>query len=419
MIALPVRPRLAFRPRLLSLLVGVFLTGLRPSALASELAWASATTAAPVRTIWTPAVGREGPAPAVIYLRGLSVPRAGTVPDEVLVAEFRDAGFGVFEVDYAGHPRATLPGLVDDLVQLRLDLRDGRLLAGERLDPARIFIVPSGCRLRRDVTFSREGDRVLGLDVVYPAEPRTPVGTVLEFSCDNANRMGNGSLAFCTDALLPLAALAGHAAAMADHPVAAPYRGIDPMPESAFRAKAAVRALRALGESGDLPLNGRIVPAGFSRGSGIALLLATTEGNTTWEGGGTAPERSSAVHGAVVMSGRFTYLDLLPDDPMIPRHEAIWGPRGDAEARWRAQGALDALARPIPYPLFLTINPTESPHALHQMQVLQRRLDALGSPYVYAPEATDRGHRMPVEPDVISAILGYLKARLSPDPDVP
>ena len=100
-------------------------------------------------------------------------------------------------------------GFVADLVKLRADLRDGALLAGEAIDLNRVFVVPAGCRLLRNVEFYRSPHRTLALDVIYPSEPHTPVGSVLEFSCDNQNRMSNGSLAFCTDTLLPVAAL-GH-----------------------------------------------------------------------------------------------------------------------------------------------------------------------------------------------------------------
>src|SRR6185312_10776297 len=106
--------------------------------------------------------------------------------------------------------------------------------------------------------------------------------------------------------------------------VAAPYKGFDPMPDCAWKIKAAVRTLRA--ESAELGLNGRIVPAGFSRGSGMALMLATTNGRPEFENHGDHPELDSSVQGGVILSGRFTYLDLLPGDKMIPRYEKTWGP---------------------------------------------------------------------------------------------
>src|SRR5207248_2722838 len=119
-------------------------------------------------------------------------------------------------------------------------------------------IVPSGHRLLRDVVFYRDAGRTLAMDIIYPSHPAQPVGAVLEFSCDNANRMSNFSLDFCTDTILPAAATEGFAVAMADHPVAAPYAGFDAMPDCGRKIKAAVRTLRAEGAA--LGLNGRIVP---------------------------------------------------------------------------------------------------------------------------------------------------------------
>lgn len=359
----------------------------------------------------TPPPGSASAAtPVVFYLKNLAAPRVGTEPDEPILRDLRTAGHLVAVIDYAAHPRSVVPSIYSDLLRLREDIQSRRLLADRKLDAARIYIVPAGCRLRRDVVFYRDAARTLALDVIYPSQPKAPAGAVLEFSCDNAERMGNFSLAYCTDALLPAAAIDGHAAAMADHPVAAPYKGLDAMPESAFKAKAAVRALRAVGA--ELGLNGRVVSAGFSRGSGMALLLATTSDVAELESGGEHAGVSSSVQGAVVMSGRFTYIDLLPDDKMIPRYVKIWGERAANEDVWRRHGALDHLRGPT-VPLFLTINATESPEALHQMDVLRRRLTELASPFVYHPETASRGHKMPLDPAVLEPLHAYLRERLA------
>ncbi len=347
--------------------------------------------------------------PLVIYLQGLAAPRVGTESDETIIADFRAQGFLVATLDYRGDVRAHWPQLNRDLAALRAQLHRREWLGDRALDPARIFIVPAGYRLKRDVVFARDGARVLAMDILYPSQPAHPVGALLEFSCDNARRMGNYSLQFCTDTLLEGAATEGFAVAMADHPVPAPYQGLDPMPSCAQLIKAAVRTLRAEGNA--LALNGGIVPVGFSRGSGLALMLATTRGRTELETVGENRGVSSDVQGAVVLSGRFTYLDLLADDKMIPRYERAWGTRAAHRDTWRAHGALDHLAAPT-VPLFLSINVTESPEALHQMEVLRRRLDALRSPYVYFPETEPRGHRVPLAADVLDPLLSYLRARL-------
>lgn len=397
------------RAALLALLGTV---GTCPWSSAATLRWQSLATGAGIAGALLEPAGAappHGKPPLVVYLKNLAAPRVGTESDESIVASFRAEGFLVAVLDYAHAPRARWPWLNRDLADLRTALHRHEWLADRQLDEAHIYLVPAGYRLKRDVVFARDGARTLALDILYPAKPAHPVGAVLEFSCDNANRMGNFSLQFCTDTVLEGAATEGFAVAMADHPVPAPYRGLDPMPLSAQLAKAAARTLRAEGAA--LGLDGRIVSAGFSRGSGMALLLATTTGRREFETRGEHRGVSSDVQGAVVLSGRFTYLDLRPEDPMIPRYAKTWGERATHLDAWRAHGALDYLVAPT-VPLFLSINVTESPDALHQMDVLRRRLETLRSPYVYFPETEPRGHRMPLDPSVLEEMLRFLRTQL-------
>lgn len=397
--------------RFLCLLVSLAMCGLVQAAVVEN--WNSPATGKPLLLeVLEPDTSSLIPdrTPVVFYLKNLAAPRVGTESDESIVSTLRAAGFLVAVLDYAGDARSVLPGLYADLVRLREDVRAKRLLADRKIDEAGIYLVPSGCILLRNVVFYRDDMRTLALDVIFPLRPAKPVGAVLEFSCDNAARMGNFSLTFCTDAALPAAAIDGHAAIMADHPVAAPYKGLDAMPESAWKAKAAVRTMRALAPG--LGLNGRIISLGFSRGSGMALLVATTGGSTDFEPRGEHLDQPDDVQGAIVMSGRFTYLDLLPEDKMIPRYVKAWGERTAAEEVWRKHGALDYLREPT-VPLFLTINATESPDALHQMAVLRRRLTELGSPFVYHPEVEPRGHKMPLDPAVLALLHAYLRDRLA------
>lgn len=357
----------------------------------------------------------NSPVPVAFYLKNLAAPRIGTETDEVLIAELRASGHLVAVLDYAAHPQARVPWINRDLGKLRDDVRAKKLLGGRAIDAAHVYILPAGSRLVRDVMFYRDGARALAMDIIAPANPKTPVGAVLEFSCDNQNRMGNASLTICSDTILDGAASEGLAVAMADHPVAAPYKGLDAMPDCAWKIKAAVRTLRA--QSAKLGLNGRIVPVGFSRGSGMALMLVTTEGMADFEGRGehTAMNHSSTVQGAVVMSGRFTYLDLLTTDPMLPRYAKAWGERETALDAWRRHGALDYLTKPT-VPLFLTINVTELPEALHQMEVLRKRLAALGSPATYELDRDPRGHKVTLDPAILSAMHAYLRQRLDETP---
>jgi hypothetical protein len=303
-----------------------------------------------------------------------------------------------------------VPFLNQDLGRLRDEIRNGSFLKSYPIDQAHVFLVPSGSRLKRDVNFFIDAERTLAMDIVYPSQPLRAVGAVIEFSCDNQNRMGNGSLSICSDTVLDAEATEGFAVAMADHPVPAPYKGLDPMPDCARKIKAAVRTLRV--EGNELGLNGNIGVVGFSRGSGMALMLVSTEGLPEFEGYGENQRVSSAVQAAVIMSGRFTYLDLLEDDHMLPRYAKAWGERDASLDVWRQHGALDYLTHPT-LPLFLTINCTEGADALHQMQVLRCRLAELGNDVIFMMDRTPRGHKVTLEPEILDSMNAYLKARLN------
>lgn len=373
--------------------------------------WQSAITGQSLAlTVAEPLERKDGAAlPLVIYLKNLSAPRAGTETDEAIVKDLREAGNLVVTLDYARHPKARVPFLNRDLGKLRDDVRAKTFLPDHQIDDAHVFIVPSGSRLLRDVLFYADEKRPLAMDIIYPSRPAQPVGAVLEFSCDNRDRFGNTSLSICSDTILDAEATEGMAVAMADHPVAPPYKGFDPMPECAWKIKAAVRTLRA--KSSELGLNGKIAPVGFSRGSGMALMLVTTEGITEFEGHGENKGVSSAVQGAVVMSGRFTYVDLRADDKMLPRYAKAWGERETNLDVWRKQGALDYLGAAT-LPLFLTINCTEGGDALYHMIVLRRRLAELGSDEIFKMDPEPRGHKVTLVPEILELMDGYLKRRL-------
>jgi hypothetical protein len=391
----------------------ILLSGLvacAPVAAAHESKWQNAVGQELPLTVLEPVNARtNAPLPVVVYLKNLAAPRVGTEGDESIMRDFQSAGNLVAVLDFNRATNARAPFINRDLGKLRDDFRAKKLLGGYKVDDAHIFIVPEGCRLIRDVLYFADTNRPLSLDIIYPSQPTSPVGALIEFSCDNQNRYGNTSLSICSDTILDAAATEGFAVAMADHPVAPPYKGLDAMPDCALRIKAAVRTLRAAGAK--LGLNGKIAPVGFSRGSGMALMLVTTEGMKEFDHRGENLGVSSSVQGAVVMSGRFTYINLLPDDHMIPRYEKVWGARTNSLEIWRQHGALDYLTTATT-PLFLTINCSEAPDALHQMKVLRQRLAELGRDDIFMMDREPRGHKVTLEPQILGAMNAYLKRQL-------
>jgi len=379
--------------------------------------WASETTGGNLAyQLLKPPTAQNPSLPLVIYLENLPVERIGQESNESIIGSLLKAGDLVMVLDYAKNPAAKVPTLDSDTLKLRSDLFAKKLLADQAIDLSHVFILAEGCQLKRDVSFCVDGKRNLGMDVIYPSHPKRAVGTIIEFSCDNKDRMGMYSLVFCTDTTIDTAGAAGFAVAMADHPVAAPYKGFDPLPECGYKLKAAIRTLRSLQE--EMGVNGKIGVVGFSRGSGMALLLAAIndreefENEGAWIGSGSAPGVDSSVQAAVVMSGRFDYLHLIPADKMIPRYNKMWGSITNHEEVWRKQSAITYVTTNLP-PLFLTINVSEGADARHHMEVLRQRLDELHLSYQYEPETEPRGHKMPVDKVILENIRKYLDQRLN------
>ena len=115
------------------------------------------------------ASGASNPPAAVIYLKHLAAPRVGTERDEDILGDLDQQGLLVVTLDFANHASARVPFINRDLGKLRDDIRAKKFLPEHKLDEAHIFIVPEGCRLKRDVVFYRDGARRLALDIIYPS----------------------------------------------------------------------------------------------------------------------------------------------------------------------------------------------------------------------------------------------------------
>ncbi len=296
--------------------------------------------------------------------------------DDAFIDELIAEGVAVIQLDSF---RTDLAGLADRLLELRKSLVDPKartLAADVRVDPNRVYILPSGYRIARDVEFARAGDRVLKMDVAYPSRPEIPVPTLMEITCDNVNRMGGFSLMFCRDTLLDGGAVRGFAVAMIDHPVAPPYKGIDdPMPQALELTTAATKKLREM--SGELKLSGKIAAIGFSRGGPFAAMLA-----------GRGDVEAALVHG-----NRYDYSKLAADDPMLGRFARAWGPIEADRDRWIIHGAVAHLTG-LASPMFLNTSDAESPEYRLGLSHLADALKARDVSYIQRIDADGRGHQV-------------------------
>jgi acetyl esterase/lipase len=368
--------------------------------MAPALTWRSAAIDAEVTgELFLPPAPADRPIPTVVYLKNLSIPRLGRDDDASIIRDLLADGCMVLVVDYRRHAKATSPQLNADVLKLRRDIagKQRALLADRPVDVNRLFILPEGFRLRRDVEFARDGDRVLEMDVLYPASPVEPAPLLLEVTCDNRDRMGAFSLLYCEDTLVEGATLAGFAAAMVDHPVAPPYKGIDSMPADFMKLESAVRKAREL--AGELGLNGRIGAMGFSRGGpSVAMLAARGRGD-------------SSIQAALVHGNRYDYLNLLPDDPMRRRFEAAWGPAEQNREHWANQSVVTFVG-PRTAPMFLNTSAAESPEYRHGLEQLHRALAAALVEHVYLVDRDVRGHKVATDFKTLDQIYTFFRHHL-------
>jgi hypothetical protein len=372
-----------------------------------------------------PASGES--AATVIYLQNLSLPRVGTESDEAIFGDLAAAGDRVVVLDYGHDPKATSPNLNADLLELRTEIGNKKFLGDVKVDSARVYILAEGFRLKRDVEFYRAGARVLAMDIIYPAKPKTPAPVLMEITCDNVNRMGNSSLVFCHDTLIEGGEFAGFAGVMVDHPIAPPYKGLDdPMPLAIAELKSAVRTLRFEGKS--LGLSEKIGAIGFSRGSEMAAILAVTNGNDSLEGDappappGLHKEISSSVQAALIHGARYDLMAIGADDPMYKRFEKAWGKREENTEKWAMHGpayylpkAGDKSAGRIA-PMFLNTSDKESKEFREGIALFDQRLTQLGAEHVYQLDKDGRGHRVSSDPGTLARIYDFFASELFGQP---
>ena len=357
--------------------------------------WDSAATSRRVVVTTNPRREIKYPAATVLYVRNLPVPGPGSEKDQSIIDGLADNGCVVLVLNYQRHFKAATPDLNADVLKLRQDIAAKKgPLAEFTPTPDRLFIIPEGYRLKQNVEFARDGDRVLAMDIIYPSKPTKPVPVLMEITCDNVNRMGNGSLLFCHDTLLEGGALAGFAVAMVDHPVRPPYKGIDdPMPESLDRMKAAVAKLRELSE--ELGTSEKIGAIGFSRGGPFAAMLAA----------------DGTVQAALIHGNRYDYLDLLDNDPMLARFEKAWGKRDQNREKWAIHGAAHYLTDKAS-PMFLNTSDTESPEYRHGLERLAALLNQRGVEHIYQVDHDGRGHRVTTDPKTLTRIYDFFRKHL-------
>ncbi|MHC4983845.1 MAG: prolyl oligopeptidase family serine peptidase [Planctomycetota bacterium] len=325
-----------------------------------------------------PGASRHG-RPCIIYLKNLSTPRVGRERDESILADFLKDGYVVLAIDYGRDGKAVAPHINHDLRIIRHQLKssDGQrgLFAGQEVDQDHTYILPAGYRLARDILYYDEPRGLrFRLDIRYPSKAERPVPAVVQIPVENARRMDNKVIWLYNDLIAEGFLTRGYAAVQVDNPIRH-YKGIDHMPEVAYKLKAAIRTVRAKAKQCNIDAE-HIGVMGFSRASGQAGILAMSGGMEKLEKGPHL-DYSSRVQAALLHAGRMDHLALLMDCPQVGRQYLdAWGDPEKNLEKWKAHSAISYVTRDDP-PTFLSVGQNDW-YRVKQIGLMGEALKAAG-----------------------------------------
>lgn len=376
----------------------------------------------------------------VVYLENLGFEKLGQFSNAENVAWLNNQGYRVIELDYAKDANAISPNLTKDIIAINDELNSGTFCGATNISNCRSYILMEGYRIQRDVAYYKDDKSVYNLynqedslymDIVYPANPKKAVPTLLSFSYSNSypgkqhQRLFLGyTLSMFDDAILEGAAANGMAWAIADHPKYCDWgngkvaggankslASIEVNPDAAKKVKAAIRTLRHFGST--IGLGNDIALYGFSRGSTAASLGIGDNPNSEWLTSDRCPyaAESSDIQAAVLGPGVFNYGTLPNTQREYTNMKTYAGTYSATNALWQQQGGALAIKNAA-VPAFLFYNTNDEAYYGQQMKELMELYDKTGSTYELLTDYGS-GHSVPTDATYIQKIYDFLNKHLT------
>lgn len=386
------------------------------------------------------ATDASGKKMTVVYLENLGFEKVGQYTNAENVTWLKNQGYRVIELDYAKDAQAVSPNLTKDIIAINDELNSGSFCGVTNISNCRSYILMEGYRIQRDVAYYKDDKSVYNLysqedslymDIVYPANPKKAIPTLLSFSYSNSypgkqhQRLFLGyTLSMFDDAILEGAAANGMAWAIADHPKYCDWgngkvaggankslASIEVNPDAAKKVKAAVRTLRHFGSS--VGLGNDVALYGFSRGSTAASLGIGDNPNAEWLVSDRCPYKteSSDIQAAVLGPGVFNYGSLPNTQREYTNMKIYAGNYSATNALWQQQGGALAIKKSA-VPAFLFYNTSDEAYYGQQMKELMALYDKTSSPYELLTDYGS-GHSVPTDAANIQKIYNFLGKHLA------
>lgn len=432
-----------------------------PTVMGQTGKWMSKTIQDSIRySIQQPSVlltDQEGHFLTIAYLVNPGFEKTGLNTTKEDVDWLLNQGYRVVILDYNHHSKAISPHINQDIIALNDAIASGEFCSLKDCSILQSYVLFDGYRIKRNIPYVKDDPTVyncpdqytvgdsLRMDIIYPANPKTPVPVVLSFSYSNsyatydeekgmltaANQNKRTFLPYTfagfDDSLLEGAPAAGMAWAIADHPKYCPwgsgkplagkndtYKSYQTNPDAAKKVKAAIRTLRAKGA--DLGLSEKIGIYGFSRGSTAGALAIGDRHVPAFENAGWYREISDAVQAAVLGPGVFDYTQIYGhqndgDENLESRCPWAWGNLADNREQWETMGATYLIKSSATPPVFLFYNTSDAPYYADQITVLTQKLDSLHIPH-FVLKDYGSGHSVPKRTQDLGLIYRFLEENL-------
>ncbi|MFL9832114.1 hypothetical protein ABS764_14775 [Flavobacterium sp. ST-87] len=395
----------------------------------------------------------------VVYLKNLSFKKIGQNSIKKDVQWLLSQGYRVIELDYKKNKNAKALKINEDIIAINDSISAGSFCNFKNCSQYKSYVLFEGYRIARDVSYFVDDPTVyntpeqytvgdsLHMDIIYPANPKVKVPTILSFSYSNsyanydqekgkltdAYKDQRVNLAYTfggfNDSFLEGTPAHGMAWAIADHPKYCPwgkgkpingandtYKSYQTNPDAAQKVKSAVRTLRAF--TNKMGLSDKIGVFGFSRGSTAGSMAIGDKEVPALENAGFNVGVSDAVQAAALGPGVFDYTLIYDktndgDKNMELRCPWVWGSLEKNRELWESMGSYSLVETAATAPTLFFYNTDDDLYYQDQIAHLKNKLDKLN-----VPTATlvnyGKGHAVPETAFALNTLYSFFKNYLNP-----
>lgn len=389
--------------------------------------WTSKTTAGTIEYKTTeskkPIKDYNGNFVTVIYLENLSIKKIGRNSNKKNVHWLLSQGYRVIELDYKKNKNAVALKINEDIIAINDSIAAGSFCGLKNCSLNKSYILFEGYRIARDISYFIDNPKIynspeqyivgdsLHMDIIYPANPKIKIPTILSFSYSNSYAFFDNkkeiltnaykdqrlylpySFAGFNDSFLEGAPAIGMAWAIADHPKYCQwgkgkptngpndaYKSFETNPDTAQKVKSAIRTLRVFANK--MKLSNQIGIFGFSRGSTAGSMAIGDKKIDTIENAGFHTEIKDDVQAAALGPGVFDYTLIYNalndgDKNLEQRCPWVWGNLDENRTLWESMGS-SFLVEKTAAPTLFFYNTDDDPYYADQIKHFKAKLDNLG-----------------------------------------